>query len=119
MKKKRILILVLAIIIVLIGILLGILVSNKTFFKNTYTGTQGQEIFIPKYSYFKNECCMTAATFYSLKSEKQLKKEIDNYMKDFKQFEDETTYGYRKDDLFIQNYEVINKGIIRKIVITY
>lgn len=119
MTKKKIIIITLVVIVVLIGILLGVLVSNKTFFKNTYTGTQGQEIFIPKYSYFKNECCMTAATFYSFKSEKQLKKEIDNYMKDFEHFEDETTYGYRKDDLFIQNYEVINKGIIRKIVITY
>ena len=31
---------------------------------------------------------MTAASFYSLRSEKELKKEIDNYMKDFEYFED-------------------------------
>ena len=32
---------------------------------------------------------MTVASFYSLKSEKTLKKEIDNYMKDFEYFKDE------------------------------
>ena len=62
---------------------------------------------------------MTAASFYSLRNEKELKKEIDNYMKDFEYFEDGTTYGYKKDDLFIQNYEVVNLGLYRKIIITY
>jgi len=54
-----------------------------------------------------------------LRSEESLKKEIDNYMKDFKYFEDESTYGYKKEKLFIQNYEVINNGLYRKIIITY
>ena len=62
---------------------------------------------------------MTAAVFHSLKSKKSLKKEIDNYMKDFEYFEDETAYGYKKGDLFIQKYEVIDKGLYRKIIITY
>ena len=53
-----------------------------------------KEIFIPRYSFFKREAGMTVAIFYSLKSEKTLKKEIENYMKDFEYFDDEATYGY-------------------------
>jgi uncharacterized membrane protein YqiK len=117
MKKKYIMFFL--IIIFLIICILFKLITNKTFFKTKYIGVDSQEIFIPKYSYFKEECCMTAASFYSLRSEKELKKEIDNYMKDFEYFDDETTYGYRKDGLFIQKYEVVNKGLYRKIIITY
>lgn len=114
--KKRI-------VIILIGLVLIIqivaLSTNKTFFKTTYTGVQNQEIFIPRFSYFKDECCMTAATFYSLKSKKQLKREINKYLKEFEYFEDDETYGYKRDDLFIQSYEVIDKLLYRKIIITY
>ena len=62
---------------------------------------------------------MTAATFYSLKTKRQLKREIDNYLKNFKYFESDETYGYEKDNLFIQSYEVIDKGMYRKVIITY
>lgn len=96
---KRILLITACLIIFFVIILL---LGNKTFFKETYIGTQEQEIFIPKFSYFKEECCMTAASFYSLRSEESLKKEIEEYMKDFIYFEDESTYGYKKGDLFIQ-----------------
>ena len=96
-----------------------ILLSNKTFFKTTYIGINDQEIFIPRFSFFKREAGMTVASFYSLKSEKTLKKEIGNYMKDFEYFEDESTYGYKKGELFIQSYEVANEGLYRKIYITY
>ncbi len=95
------------------------LITNKTFFKTTYIGVQKQEIFVPRFSYFKDECCMTAATFYSLKSKRQLKKEINKYLKDFEYFENDETYGYQKDDLFIQKYEIIDKLFYRKIIITY
>ncbi len=117
MKNKKIILI--SIILALIVSIFSNLLTNKTFFKNTYVGIQKQEIFIPKYSFFKDECCMTVANFYSLKSEKKLKKEIDNYLQGFKYFEDDTTYGYRKDDLFIQNYEVVNHGFYRTIHITY
>ena len=118
MKKKVIISLVSILVIILIVITI-FLCTNKTFFKNTYIGVNNQKIFIPKYSYFKEECCMTAATFYSLKSEKSLKKEINNYLEDFKYFEDENTYGYQKGKLFIQKYTVVNKIFFRKIIITY
>lgn len=119
MKKKVILISIIFIFIIIISFFTINLFSNKTFFKNKYIGLQNQEIYIPKFSYFKDECCMTAATFYSFRSEKTLKKEIANYMKDFEYFENENTYGYQKDDLFIQSYEVIDNGLYRKIVIVY
>ncbi len=96
-----------------------ILISNKTFLKTTYTGVNDQEIFIPRYSFFKNESGFTVATFYSLKSEKQLQREIDNYMKDFTFIDDESTYGYTKNDLFIQRYEVEDKILFREIIIVY
>ena len=95
------------------------MISNKTIFKNVYVGVQNQEIVIPKYSYFKEECCLTAAIFYSFKFEKDLTKEIEDYMSDFEYFDDDTTYGYRKGDLFIQEYKVLNNGLYRKMVITY
>ena len=115
MKKRVIIILILFILIFSVVKVC----ANKTFLKTKYIGVQGQEIFIPRYSYFKDECCMTAAVFHSFKSKKQLKKEINNYMKDFEYFEDDTTYGYKKGDLFIQSYEVVDKGLYRKIIITY
>jgi len=115
MKKKILIIIALLII----SIVLIVLVTNKTFFKTTYIGIQDQEIFIPRFSFLKREAGMTVASFYSLKSEKALKEEIDNYMKDFEYFRDETTYGYKKGDLFIQSYNVGNEGLYRKIYITY
>lgn len=117
MKKKHYIFIEIIAIIIVIGLIL--LYNNKTFFKDKYIGVDGQEIFIPRYSYFDKECCMTAATFYSIRSEKQLKKEINNYLKDFKYFEDDTTYGYKKGQLFIQDYKVVNKKIYRQIIITY
>ena len=35
---------------------------------------------------------MTAAIFYSFKFEKDLTKEIEDYMSDFEYFDDDTTY---------------------------
>lgn len=96
-----------------------VLVTNKTFFKTTYVGIHDQEIFIPRYSFFKREAGMTVASFYSLKSERALRSEIDDYMQDFEYFEDESTYGYKKGNLFIQSYNVANEGLYRKIYITY
>ena len=118
MKKKVLIILIITLFVLLISVFFT-LKNNKTFFSSTYIGVDNQKIFIPKYSYFKSECCMTAATFYSFRSEKELEKEIDNYMKDFKYFEDEHTYGYKKGDLFIQSYEVEKHLFYRKIIIVY
>ena len=115
MKKKVLIISALLII----GIVLIVLVTNKTFFGTTYIGIHDQKIFIPRYSFFKREAGMTVASFYSFKSEKTLKEEIDNYMKDFEYFEDESTYGYKKGELFIQSYNVADEGVYRKIYITY
>lgn len=111
-------------VLIVIGIILVlcifiILLTNKTFFTNTYIGVHDQEIFIPRYSFFKREAGMTVASFYSLKSERMLRSEIDDYMQDFEYFEDESTYGYKKGDLFIQSYNVSNEGLYRKIYITY
>ena len=100
-KGKIILISILSIVIIIISLIFVILFTNKTFFKTTYIGVQKQEI------------------FYSLRSEKSLKEEISNYMSDFEYFEDDSTYGYKKDDLFIQSYNVIDNGLYRKIVIIY
>ena len=105
--------------IILVLCIFTILLTNKTFFKTTYIGVNDQEIFIPRYSFFKREAGMTVASFYSLKSERTLRSEIEDYMKDFEYFEDESTYGYKNGNLFIQSYNVANEGLYRKIYITY
>lgn len=94
-------------------------ITNKTFFKDTYVGIQGQEIFIPKYSYFRKESGFTVASFYSFKSETQLENEIYEYMKEFEYYSDESWSGYKQDDLYIQRYEVVDHGLYRVISITY
>ncbi|MBR6689231.1 MAG: hypothetical protein IKL68_04370 [Clostridia bacterium] len=119
-QKLKVLFVVIPLLILIIASTIVVaLGTNKTFFKEEYEGVDGKIRFIPKYSYFKSECCMTAAIFYSLRSESALKEEIENYMKDFKYFDDESTYGYMKDDVFIQEYEVVNHGMYRTIHITY
>ena len=110
---------ILLVLVISVSIVSIKIVNNKTFFKTTYVGKNSQEMFIPKYSYFKSDCCMYAATFHSFRSKNTLQKEIDDYMKDFEYFEDEHTYGYKKGDLFIQNYEVQDLGLYRKIIIVY
>lgn len=117
MKKKR--------WILFFGVLLVVLASvfplfcNKTFFHTTYRGIGGEEFFVPRFSYFHEECCMTMATFFSLRSKESLEKEINDYLEGFTKFRDESTYGYRKDDLFLQSYEVIDHVLYRSIHLTY
>ena len=130
MKKIIItlIIVVILIMLVLFGIIFTKLITNKTFFKDTYIGIQNQEIFIPRYSFFENESGNTVAGFKSLKSKKELEKEIANYMKDFEYFndfedgennKDLLTFGYKKGNLFIQSYEVKDEILYRRIYITY
>ena len=113
-KKVLIILAIIAVVCIFI-----ILLTNKTFFKTTYIGIDNQRIFIPRYSFFKREAGMTVASFYSLKSERALRSEVDDYMQDFEYFEDESTYRYKKGDLFIQSYQVADEGLYRKIYITY
>ncbi len=117
--KRKVIMILLGIFLCLICLFLFLIVTNKTFLKTVYIGKQNQEIFIPRFSYFQKECCFTAATFFSLKSKKQLQKEIDNYLKEFTFFENNETYGYQKGDLFIQKYEIEEYVFYRKIIITY
>ena len=126
MKKVFIVLVLIFVVLFIIGII--VLATNKTFFKTTYIGVNNQEIFIPKYSFFDNESGMTVASFKSLRSKKELDEEIANYMKDFEYFdnsedessnEDVLTYGYKKGNLFIQSYQVIDEGLFRRIYIVY
>lgn len=121
MKKAAIAIGLILIAIVLICIF--ILSTNKTFFKDTYIGIQNQEIFIPKYSFFRQESGNIEAVFVSFKSEKILKEEINQYMKEFECIEEDVAgykiKKYKKNDLTIRSYEVVNEGLYRKIYILY
>lgn len=118
MKNKIIMLVGILLILICFGITI-LLFNNKTFFSNSYIGLNNKEIFIPKYSYFNREAGMVVASFYSLKSKNNLDKEISNYIEDFEYFENEHTFGYMKGDLFIQSYTVEDKGLYRKIYITY
>ena len=130
MKKEVKIIIIIVVLILVVGLITSSikLCTNKTFFKTTYIGVNNQEIFIPRFSYFINESGMTVATFKSLKSKKQLEEEIENYMKDFEYFndfedgktnQDRVTFGYRKGNLFIQSYTVVDEIAFRRIFITY
>ena len=114
LKVSICLVLVLAVVIPSI-----VLFTNETFLKETYVGTQNQEIFIPRYSYFHKEAGFTVAIFYSFRPEKQLEKEIDQYMDGFEYYSDESWSGYKKGDLYVQKYEVVDHGLYRVISITY
>ncbi|MCI9433792.1 MAG: hypothetical protein HFI86_00765 [Bacilli bacterium] len=116
---KKIIMVLSGLLVVFIIIVNFMLLINKTFYHTSYKTIDDNEIFIPRFSYFGSECCMTAATFYSLKSKHLLDQEISEYLNDFTYFNNNNTYGYVKGDLFIQSYEVIDLGFYRKIVIIY
>lgn len=116
---KKVLIGLGCLLVLFIIVINFMLLINKTFYHTSYKTIDNNEIFIPRFSYFDSECCMTAATFYSLKSKHLLDQEIKNYLSDFTYFNNNSTYGYMKGDLFIQSYEVIDLGFYRKIVIVY
>ena len=118
-KRTYAIILVVLILFIIGGFTYMLLNSNKTYLKTEYIGVHGEKIYIPKHSYYVSECCMTAATFYSLRGKKDLEKDINRYLSGFEYFENETTYGYQKGELFIQSYTVEDKGFYRKIVIVY
>lgn len=117
--SRRIFFIIMNITLLLFFILSYLLYTNKTFFKTTYKGMNNQEMFIPQYSYFKEDCCMYCATFYSLRTQNDLENEINHYLKDFDYFENDETYGYKKDKLFIQEYKVEDEGLYRIIYIVY
>ena len=105
--------------IALIFIFNFLLITNKTFYKDVYVTQNNKEIFVPRFSYFDSECCMTASTFYSLKPKNTLENEINKYLSDFIYFNNGFSYGYVKDDIYIQSYEVTDLGLYRKIVLVY
>lgn len=116
---KKIIMVLSGLLVVFVIVVNFMLLINKTFYHTSYKTIDNNEIFIPRFSYFDSECCMTAATFYSLKSKHLLDQEINDYLSDFTYFENDSTYGYMKGNLFIQSYEVIDLGFYRKIVIVY
>ena len=120
MKKK--IVVSLLIIIIIFNI---VMMPNKTYFKTSYIGTQNQNIYIPLFSYFKDECCFTAATFYSMVPKIILDYKIDNYLNNFKYIDNKSIksnqiYGYYKNNKYLfQSYEVIDHILYREIVIVY
>ncbi|MFA5407939.1 MAG: hypothetical protein WC343_04115 [Bacilli bacterium] len=116
---KKVYIIVLSIIVTLIVMFNLFMLSNRAYFKTTYIGNNNQKIYIPRFSYFEGECCMTSATFYSFVPKPILENHIDNYLSDFEYKTTDETYGYYKGTLFIQSYEVEEHYLYRKIIIVY
>lgn len=70
------------IIYIVILIIAITLLSNKTFFYRKYEISEDKIIFIPRFSFFiKQTYCV--AVFFTLKTEKQLKKELSLHQNDF------------------------------------
>lgn len=117
-KKKKIVLIVCGVILV---ILLGItifLAQNKTFFKTKYIGVTNKEIFVPRFSYFKEDS-KNILKLNSIKSKKTLDKEIGNYLETLSYYVDTNSSGYKKEDLVIYTYTVEDKGWYREITVTY
>ena len=116
-KKKMILIILGVIIVILLGITI-FLAQNKTFFKTKYIGVTSKEIYVPRFSYFKEESNSTVK-LNSLKSTKTLEHEISDYLETLSYYVDIETSGYKKGDLVIHSYKVEDKGWYRQIIIKY
>lgn len=116
-KKKTTLIVSIVITLILVGIII-FLAQNKTFFKDKYISVTNKEIFVPRFSYFKEEN-ETSAKFTSLKGTTVLEKEISNYLETFNYYVDVDSAGYKKDSLIIFNYTVADKGWYREILVEY
>ncbi len=89
-------------IYVIVLIIIILLLSNKTFFYQKYETGEDKRMFIPRFSFFYKQND-TAAVFFTLKTEKRLKKEISSY--------------YRDTPDLQNNYKVENKKICRKLSI--
>lgn len=122
MKRKTVIVIFVLFLLISMGIFVySKLKANETFYTGVWGKEDGQEIFVPKYSYFDSACCMTVVKFYSLKSKKALDKEINEYLStfDYGFNEDENSIGYTKDDLFINEYTVEDNILFRTIILGY
>lgn len=101
-------------------IFLGLLVAVLFTIRARYTSMGNEERFlpvssatlnVPKFSIYKEECCMYSVTFKSFQNIELLKKELNKIMKDYEKIESNgKTYYYDKEhDLTITEYGT-NKG---------
>lgn len=70
------------IIYIVILIITITLLSNKTFFYRKYEINESTKIFIPRFSFFIKQSD-SVAVFFTLKTEKQLKKELSSNQTDY------------------------------------
>ena len=102
-------------------IFLGLLIAIFFLIRVKYTKVGTTERFlpvssatleVPKFSIYKEECCMFSVTFQSFQNIKLLQKELDNIMNGYQKIEcGNNNYYYDKEhNLTITSYGV-NKGL--------
>lgn len=76
---------------------------------------------VPKFSIYKEECCMYSVTFKSFQNINLLKKELDKIMNDYEKIKDEEkTYYYDKEhDLTITEYGVVKGWFLNEYYIVF
>lgn len=103
-------------------ILLGLLIAISFFVIIKYTPVATTERFlpvskttlkVPKFSIYKEECCMYVVTFQSFQNVKLLQKELDKIMEQYEKIKcGEKNYYYDKEqDITIFRYGV-EKGLL-------
>lgn len=76
---------------------------------------------VPKFSSFKEECCMFSASFQSFRSKFSLQLELEKIMTGYEKMEchNKTVYYDKKADITIHDYGVESGFFFRKFYITY
>lgn len=102
------------ILIIFVIVILLFLATNRCFFFTTYRDGE-KEIFVPRFCFLYKESGLTVLTFYSLRSQNSLQKEIDEYLSTF----EKRNNSYVKDNIYISSYNVYELGIYRRINLVY
>ena len=117
--RKIVKIMIFAIIVLfVIFLILKFMPFNKSTYKSEQTGVK---LKIPGFSSFKKECCMTSATFTSLRSSLVLKKELNDIMSDYEAYtcNNKIYYYDEKEDVTISEYGVEQGLLFNTFYITY
>lgn len=76
---------------------------------------------IPKFSIFKQECCMFSISFKSIQSKVILQYQLDNIMKNYEEYvcNNKKYYYDEVNDITISEYGVKNGFLFNEFYITY
>ncbi|MDD4298610.1 MAG: hypothetical protein PHS98_03160 [Bacilli bacterium] len=120
MKKKTILLIVIAVLLIGLGI---VGVTNKTFFKTYYETTNEKKetvkIPLPLFSYFESESGEYTATFKTLRSVNSISNKLNKHIENLTSCYDESYFYDEKLGITISQYSIENGFPFNKIILAY